>query len=120
MIQLTSSGSVSDYSDPSVTSSLQQNIANAAGVHPSLVTISVTAASVIITANIAVPASSAATTVMASLSSTLSSPAAASAALGITIAEMPSLVNALTPTTPPAFPLGPPPYAHALQEIAII
>ena len=64
MIRLTSSGSVSDYSDPSVTSSLQQNIANAAGVHPSLVTISVTAASVIITAAIAVPAATSAGTVL--------------------------------------------------------
>ena len=55
MLTLTASGDVSDYSD---TSSLQQGIATAAGVDASLVTISVTAASVIITATIAVPANS--------------------------------------------------------------
>ena len=48
------SGSVSDYSD---TSSLQQSVAAAAGVDRSLVTISVAAASVIITATITVAAS---------------------------------------------------------------
>ena len=90
MIRLTSSGSVSDYSDPSVTSSLQQNIANAAGVHPSLVTISVTAASVIITAAIAVPAVTSAGTVLTSLTNSVGTPAAASAVLGITVGSMPA------------------------------
>ena len=65
VLTLTASGSVSDYSD---TSSLQQKIATAAGVDDkSLVTISVAAASVIITANIAVPASTTATAVQTSL-----------------------------------------------------
>ena len=61
MLTLTASGDVSDYSD---TSSLQQGIATAAGVQASLVTISVAAASVIITAAIAVPAATSAGTVL--------------------------------------------------------
>ena len=54
MVTLTASGSVSDYTD-SDKSSLQQKVANAAGVDKSFVTISVAAASVRITATIAVP-----------------------------------------------------------------
>ena len=61
VLTLTASGDVSDYSD---TSSLQQGIATAAGVQASLVTISVAAASVIITAAIAVPAGTSAGTVL--------------------------------------------------------
>ena len=54
MLTLTVSGSVSDYSD---TSGLQQSVAAAAEVNESFVNISVAAASVIITATIAVPES---------------------------------------------------------------
>ena len=86
MLTLTASGSVSDYSD---TSSLRQGIATAAAVDRSLVTIAVAAASVIITATIAVPASTTAAAVQASLSSTLGTAAAASAALGVTIESAP-------------------------------
>ena len=68
MLTLTASGSVSDYSD---TSDLQARIATAAGVDKSLVTIEVAAASVIITATIAVPASTTAEAVQTSLASTL-------------------------------------------------
>ena len=82
MLTLTASGVVSDYSD---TSSLQQGIATAAGVHKSLVTINVAAASVIITAAIAVPAATPAATVLTSLTATVGTPAAASAAFGITV-----------------------------------
>eukprot|EP00964_Phaeocystis_antarctica_P114142 scaffold78102_cov54-Phaeocystis_antarctica.AAC.1 len=85
---MTASGSVSDYSD---TSSLQQGVATAAGVDKSLVTISVAAASVIITATIAVPASTAAA-VQTSLSSTLGTADQASAALGITVESVPTVV----------------------------
>ena len=85
---MTASGSVSDYSD---TSSLQQSVATAAGVDKSLVTISVAAASVIITATIAVPASTAAA-VQTSLSSTLGTADQASAALGITVESVPTVV----------------------------
>ena len=77
------SGDVSDYAD---TSSLRQKIANAAGLEDaSLVTISVTAASVLITATIAVPASTTAKAVQTSLASTLGTAAVASAALDITV-----------------------------------
>merc|ERR1712195_21413 len=50
---LAASGSVSDYAD---TSSIQSKVAKLAGVDASAVTITVAAASVIITATIAVPA----------------------------------------------------------------
>ena len=70
MLTLTASGSVSDYTD-SDKSSLQQKVATAAGVDKSLVTIEVTAASVLITATIAVPAATTAAAVRTSLSSKL-------------------------------------------------
>ena len=88
MLTLTAAGSVSDYED---TSSLQQNVATAAGVDTSLVTIEVSAASVIITATIAVPASTTAAAVQTSLSSTLGTAADASAALGVTIESAPTV-----------------------------
>jgi len=88
VLTLTASGSVSDYSD---TSSLQQKIATAAGVDKSFVTISVAAASVIITATITVPASMTAAAVQTSLSSTLGTAAAASAVLGITVESDPTI-----------------------------
>ena len=84
---LAASGSVSDYSD---TSSLRQAVATAAGVDKSLVTIEVAAASVIITATIAVPASMSAAALKTSLSSSLGTAAAASAALGITVESDPT------------------------------
>ena len=90
MLTLTASGSVSDYSD---TSDLQARIATAAGVDKSLVTIEVAAASVIITATIAVPASTTAEAVQTSLASTLGTAAAASAALGITVESDPSITE---------------------------
>ena len=88
VLTLTASGSVSDYSD---TSSLQQKIATAAGVDKLFVTISVAAASVIITATITVPASMTAAAVQTSLSSTLGTAAAASAVLGITVESDPTI-----------------------------
>ena len=91
VLTFTASGSVSDYSD---TSSLQQKIATAAGVDKSLVTIAVAAASVIITATIAVPASTTAAAVQTSLSSTLGTAADASAALGVTIESAPTVALA--------------------------
>ena len=86
MLQLLASGSVGDYSD---TSGLQQSIATAAGVDKSLVTIQVTAASVLITATIAVPAAKTATAVHAVLSSSLGTGSAAdvSTALGISVEQ---------------------------------
>ena len=91
MLTLTASGSVSDYSDNDK-SSLQQKVAKAAGVDKSLVTISVAAASVRITATIAVPASKTADQVQTSLSSTLGTTNEdATIALGVTVEEVPTI-----------------------------
>ena len=90
MLTLTASGSVSDYSDTDI-SSLQQRVANAAGVDKSLVTISVAAASVLITATIAMPASMTADDMQTSLSSSLGTAGAASAVLGVTVEEVPTI-----------------------------
>ena len=109
MLTLTAAGSVSDYED---TSSLQQNVATAAGVDTSLVTIEVSAASVIITATIAVLASTTAAAVQASLSSTLGiaaeSSAAPSTALGVTVLTVPTITIAVG-GAPSSAPLWPPP-----------
>ena len=83
-LTLEASGSVSDYSDSDI-SRLQQHVATAAGVDQSLVTIAVTAGSVIITATIAVPASMTADEVQTSLSSALGTADAASKVLNITV-----------------------------------
>ena len=88
VLKFIASGSVSDYSD---TSSLQQAIATAAGVDKSLVRIVVVASSVFITAYIDVPASTTAAAVQASLSSKLGTAAAASAVLGITVEDGPTI-----------------------------
>ena len=86
VLTLTASGSVNDYTD-SDKSSLQEKVANVAGVDKSLVTIDVTAASVLIIATIAVPGAMTASQVMNSLSSSLGTTADASTALGITVEE---------------------------------
>jgi len=98
VLTLTASGSVGDYSD---TSSLQRSVATAAGVDVSLVTISVAAGSVIITATIAVPAFTTAATVQASLASTLGTAAAASAELGVTVEAVPTVTVASSVSPPP-------------------
>ena len=90
MLVLTASGSVSDYSD-SAKSSLEQKIGAAAGGYKLPVTITLAAASVIITATIAVPASTTAAAVKASLSSTLRTADAASSALGISVEGVPTI-----------------------------
>ena len=94
VLTLTASGSIGDYSD---TSSLQQRVAAAAGIDKSLVTINVAAASVIITASIAVPASTTATAVQTSLSSNLATTEAASTALGVTVESVPTVAMASPP-----------------------
>ena len=87
VLTLTASG-ISDYSDDDK-SSLQQKVAAAAGVDKSLVTI-ITAGSLIITATIAGPASTA-TSVQELLSTTLSTASDASTTLGITVEEVPTM-----------------------------
>ncbi len=113
MLTLTASGSVNDFSDNDKLS-LQQTVAEAAGVDKSLVTIRVAAASVRVTATIAVPTSMTADEVQTSLSSTLGTANAASTALGFTVEEVPTTTVALAepPSTPPSSPspsLPPPP-----------
>ena len=93
MLTLTASGSVSDYSD-SDKASLQQKVADAAGVDKSLVTIRVAAASVRITATIRVPASTTVDIVQNALSSKLSTADAASTALGVTVEAVPTITIA--------------------------
>ena len=89
-ITLIASGSVSDYSDTLILQ-LKSRIAIAAGVDESLVTIRVTAASVRITATIAVPAYTTADVLQALLSSSFGTADAASTALGVTIEEVPTI-----------------------------
>ena len=97
VLTLTASGSVSDYSDADK-SSLQQKVASAAGVYRSLVTINVTAASVRITATIAVPAYTTVDVLQALLSSSFGTADAASTALGVTIEEEPTITFEVAPT----------------------
>ena len=108
VLTLTASGSVSDFSDNDK-SSLQQKVATAAGVDKSLVTISVAAGSVLITATIAVPASTTADAVQTSLSSSLGTAADASTALGVTVEEVPTVALGSLPGGPAA---PPPPHSE--------
>ena len=102
MLTLTARGSVGDYSD---TLSLQQSVADAAGVDVWFVTIRVVAASVLITATIAVPAATTASAVQSSLLSTLGiTVESASAALGVTVESSPTVAIALPPSAPPSAP----------------
>ena len=89
------SGSVSDYSD---TSDLRTSIAVNAGVDSALVSITVAAASVIITATIMVPASTTADAMQTTLSSRLGTASAASTALGITVESDPIITKSLAAT----------------------
>jgi len=82
---------MSDYSAAWRRNSLQQGIATAAGVDKSIVTIRITAASVRITATIAVPADTTAVAVHESLSSTLGNATSASAVLGVNVESDPSI-----------------------------
>ena len=101
VLTLTAGGSVSDYTDDDK-SSLQQKVASAAGVYRSLVTISVAAASVRITATIAVPAYTTADVLQALLSSSFGTADAASTALGVTVEEEPAITFEEAPTMPTA------------------
>ena len=96
------SGSVSDYAD---TSSIQSKVAKLAGVDASAVTITVAAASMIITATIAVPASTTSIQVQATLSAALPTAITATTVLGITVESAPTIVVAAPP--PPASPQPP-------------
>ena len=107
MLTLTASGSVNDYSD---TSGLRQKVAEAASVDVWFVSIRVAAASVLITATIAVPAASTASAVQSSLLFTLGgSAASATAALGVTVESLPMVAITVPPSAPPSVVPSPPP-----------
>ena len=99
VLTLAASGSVSDYAD---TSSIQSKVAELAGVDASAVTITVAAGSVRITATIAVPASMTADKVQTSLSSSLGTIDDASAALGVTVEEVPTVALSSPPVASPS------------------
>ena len=84
------------------TSNLQRAIAEAAGVDVRFVSIRVAAASVLITATIAVPASTTAAAVQTALSSSLGTAAAASAQLGIPVVSVPTISVVDQASPPPA------------------
>ena len=105
MLTLSISGSISDFSDNDKLE-LQQKVAEAAGVDKSLVAIRVAAASMRVTAIIAVPASMTADEVQTSLSSTLGTADAASTALGLTVEEVPTTTTVAL-AEPPSTPTPP-------------
>ena len=108
---MTASGSVSDFDDAKKTS-LESSIAAVAGVDASAVTVAITAGSVLITATIAVPASTTVAAVQTSLSSTLGTAAAASTVLGVIVESVPAItVAAPLPDPSPPPPLPPQPRA---------
>jgi hypothetical protein len=97
-LALRASGSVADYSD---TSELKAKVASAAGVGASDVEITVSAASVLITAVIDLLSSTKAATVSVALSTKLNSAEAASTALGITVEATPTVaIKVYTITAP--------------------
>ena len=85
-----------DYQD---TSGIVTKVATLAGVDESLVSVSVAAASVIITVTIAVPASTTSAAVESALSSSLGTAADASSQLGITVETAPTIDTAPSLTT---------------------
>jgi len=95
VIRMTASGDVSDYT-PNVTASLKANLAAAADLDASLVTITVEPGSVLITATIAVPAAMQSYALRNLIQTKLGTPEAATAALGITVFSAPTFVIAST------------------------
>ena len=90
---MTVSGSVSDF-DETKEASLRSSIAAVAGVDVSAVTIAITAGSVLITATIAVPATTAAAALQTTLFSALGTAAAASIVLGVIVESAPAITVA--------------------------
>ena len=125
VLELTVRGSISDFADDDK-SNVQQKVADAAGVDKELVTISVAPASVHITATIAVHVSKTADEMQTSLSSTLGTAADASAALNVTVEEVPTITvtlakpsspsPAVTPANSPMPPPSPPPPSLLLKS----
>jgi len=111
---MTAEGSVGDFDDAK-RDSLKSSIAAVAGddVDASAVTVAITPGSVIITATIAVPASTTAEAVQTSLASKLSTADAARTELGIPVESVPNIAVTTSPATPvitnPTSPSPPPP-----------
>ena len=113
VLRLVARGDVSDYYSDSLQKELQQKIASAAGVGDDYhyVTLTVEAASVIITAKIDVPTSTTVAAMQTSLSSSLGTADKASAFLGIIIESDPTFETKTTsPSPPPPSPSPPPPF----------
>ena len=98
---------MSDFDDAK-RDSLKRSIAAVAGVDASAVTVAITGGSVLITATIAVPASSTPAAVQTSLGATLGTAAAASTVLGVIVESVPAITVA-GPLPPAASPSPPPP-----------
>ena len=101
VLTLRVSGNIDDFDKRD----LEGKIATSAGVDASLVSVTITAASVLITATITVPASTTAAAVQTSLTFNLGTVAVASAALDITVEEEPTVA---TPTLAAIAPPGAP------------
>ena len=119
LLTLTASGNPSDYSTSDVTA-LKSSIATAAGtgVDASMVTVTIVAGSVLITATIEIPPAATVTTVASQLATALASTTSASSSLGITVESVPVIVVASPPSAPPpsAPPLTPPEMPPAAEE----
>ena len=119
-LTMRAAGNVADYDD---TSDLESRLAVAAGVEVDLVTIEVTAASVLITATIGVPAGSTASTVENTLRTSLGTTTTqASTVLGVIVETTPVFSAPPSPPPPPSPrppppspPLQPPPEAPSLS-----
>jgi len=90
-VQIKAAGDVSDFDDDAI-ADIGANLASAAGVTPSQVTVEISDGSVIINAVIAADDASTASTITSSVSAALSSPEAAGELLSITVLETPSVV----------------------------
>jgi len=101
VVEMTASGDVQDY-DEAAKSGLATKFADLAGVDPNEVTVEVKPASVVIVVTIVVADATAATSLSASVASTLSDTSTASSFTGLTITSAPTVsviteVQELTP-----------------------
>ena len=103
--------------------SLKSSIASAAGVAPEAVIVTITAGSVLITATIAVPASTTPAAMQTTLSSSLGTTVAANdlfANIGVTVTSAPAIVVAAPPPAAPPPALPPPKKDEDGVSVALI
>jgi hypothetical protein len=106
VLRLVAGGTVDEYDD---TTAIKTEVARLAGVGREWVSIGVTPASVLITVTIAVPPSKTAEDIKESISSSLPDAATASAKLGISVEQTPTVVVAAArPVMPTSLPPVPP------------